>query len=356
MNKKLLAAAVAGALTVPMSAQAIQYKLSGHINRLVLFMDDGIASDVANVDNGASRSRVTITGSDSLGVGGIKAGVRMEWSVASNMSSNVTIKGGNGNGGGNDIAFDIRHSAIWFSGKFGKLTMGHTSGAYDGRMFADQSGTVAMASIENGAATFGGSIAWRTTGGGNIANGAANLTMANTVDSIDGGRYDLIRYDTPNFGPFSAALDIGDNQRWSIGAGIKTSLSGAKVRLSGGYENSAGNTADRWGIAGSVLFSQGTNLNIAYAEQDRDDARDMDNFYIKLGHRWGNNSAAIDYIQTEDENLAGDEHTSWGIGIAHNVPGPNVQFYAAYRNHDLDRTGVAVEDIDVFGIGSRVRF
>lgn len=362
MNKKLLAAAIAGALTVPMSAQAIQYKLSGHVNRAIMHADDGVASDTMQVDNGASQSRVTIKGSDSLGIGGITVGVLMEWSVGSNMSSNVSIKGNNGNGNGTDSAFGIRHSALWFSGQFGKLTMGHTSGAYDGKVFADQSGTVALGGIQNGAATFGGSVAWRTSAGGTVANGTNLLDVNAVSNSFDGGRFDLIRYDAPKLGPVSAAVAIGDDQRWDAGVAIKTTFSGATLRLDGGYEDRSNNADyDQWGISGSVLLAQGTNLNIAYSERDLKRtatraSRDADTFYIKLGHRWGNNSAAIDFIQTDDLVANNDEYTSWGLGIAHNVPGPNVQFYASYRHRELNRPNVNFEDMDVFAVGSRVRF
>ena len=144
---------------------------------------------------------------------------------------------------------------------------------------------------------------------------------------------------------------------------MSSTFSGAKLRVSGGYEERTNDAAfDQWGLSASVLFSQGTNLNIAYAEREVQDPvtgadiRDADNFYIKLGHRWGSNSIAIDYAQNEDLAAAGDEHSTWGIGIAHNMSGPNVQFYASYRNHDLDRPGANVEDIDIFGVGTRVRF
>ena len=140
-------------------------------------------------------------------------------------------------------------------------------------------------------------------------------------------------------------------------------FSGARYQLRGGYEELTNNSAfDQWGISASVLFSQGTSLTAAYAEREVQNAltgaelRDADTFYIKLGHQWGNNSVAIDYGQTDDLAAANDEHTTWGIGIAHNIPGPNVQVYAGYRNHDLDRPGQNVEDIDTFNIGARVRF
>jgi hypothetical protein len=327
-----------------------------------MFADDGIDSDTMMVDNGASRSRVTITGSDNLGIGGMKAGVRMEWSVASNISSNVTIKGRNGNVTGNDIAFDIRHSALWFSGNWGTLTMGHTSGAYDGAIFAgDQSGSVFLAGIEASGATFGGAIGFRTSAGG-----ATGTTVAAAVSTFDGGRYDLVRYDTPKFGPISAGVSVGDNQRWEVAGNLDTAFAGHKVAGAFGYEDRENdNGTESWGGSIGVLFSQGTNIHFAYAERDiharvpggfGGTLRTAEQFYVKLGHRWGNNSVAVDYAETDDSARAGDEATMWGIGFAHDIPGPNVQLYTGYRNFDLDRPGVNTEDVDTFNVGARVRF
>ena len=69
MNKKLLAVAISGALTIPMAAQAIEFSTSGHVNRMVRFADDGIASDVQHVDSDSSRSRIRWKGSQDIGGG-----------------------------------------------------------------------------------------------------------------------------------------------------------------------------------------------------------------------------------------------------------------------------------------------
>jgi len=356
MNKKLLAVAISSALAAPMAAQAIEASVSGHVNRALMFVDDGQASDWSNVDSNASQSRLRVTGSGDLGVGGMKVGAYLEWAMGSNGSTAVTIKGVNGNGTGGDSAFGLRHSRMWFSGGFGKVTMGHGSGAYDGvSYYGDQAGTASMAGIINGAASYGSGIVFRTAGGGN-----SGTTVGNVFTTLGGTRYDNIRYDSPKIGPLSVAIDMGDNQRWGIAARMSSKFSGASVKAAIGYmdsENAANN--ERWGLSGSVLFSQGTNINVAYAEQETTAGADSDSFYVKLGHRWGPemvNSVAIDYIQTDDVAAAGNEATSWGIGFGHDIPGPKVNLYAGYRNWDLDATGANLQDIDGFNMGARVRF
>jgi len=356
MNKKLLAIAISSALAAPMAAQAIEASVSGHVNRAIIFLDDGEASDWSNTDNIASQSRLRVVGSGDLGVGGMKVGTTMEWGFSSNVGFFATVKGRNGNTGGNDLNPNLRHSRLWFSGSWGKVTMGHGSGAYDGTAYyADQGGSVFLAGIENGTTTHAAGVAFRTGGGGVSAN-----TVGGAFGTFDGGRYDNIRYDSPKLGPLGVAIDLGDNQRWSAAATVSTKFSGAGFKAKIGYEdrdNDGG--ASQWGMSAGVLFSQGTNITVAYADSETTAGADRDNFYIKLGHRWGPNrvnSVAIDYIQTDDLAAAGAEATSWGIGFAHDIPGPKVNLYAGYRNWDLDITGANLQDVDGFNMGARVRF
>ena len=355
MNKKLLAVAISSALAAPMAAQAIEASVSGHVNRAITFVDDGTASDWSSVDNMASQSRLRVVGSGDLGMGGMKVGTVMEWGFSSNRSSGITIKGRNGNTAGGDLNPNLRHSRLFFSGSWGKVTMGHGSGAFDGTAYyGDQGGSVFLAGIENGTATHAGGVAFRTANGA-----AAGHTVGQAFGTLDGGRYDNIRYDSPKLGPLGVAIDLGDNQRYSVAATLSTKFSGASVKAKIGYEDNENDGGyDQWGLSAGVLFSQGTNITVAYADRD-DGGNDPSSFYVKLGHRWGPNrvnSVAIDYIQLDDRRAAGSESTSWGIGFAHDIPGPKVQLYTGYRNWDLDIAGANIDDVDGFNLGARVRF
>jgi len=357
MNKKVLAIAISSALAVPMAAQAVKVSVGGHVMRAIMFADDGVASDVMNVDNGASQSRLTLKGKEKLGVGGIDVGFALETAWASNMNSKVTIKGRNGNTGGADTAFNIRQSYIWFGGKFGKVTMGHTSGSYDGVVNKNYSG-VGLTGTANGGTTFGNAIEYRTSAGG-----FSGITLGQSASSLDGNRHDVLRYDTPKFGPIGVSVSVADNQRWNAAVSANTSFSGAKINAAIGYEeNTNDGNNDQWGGSASILFSQGTNLSVSYAEREIQAAgtgtklRDADNFFVGIGHKWGHNAIGITYRETNDLNAANDEMTTWGIGFLHNIPGPRVELYAGYQNHDLDRPGTSLEDVDVFNMGARVRF
>lgn len=368
MNKKLLAIAISSALAVPMAAQAVAFKVGGHVNRAIMFADDGNDSDVMQVDNSASQSRVNITASEALGVGGLKVGVYMEWGYSSNASSNVVINGRNGNTTGTDSAFNIRHSALWFEGGWGRLTMGHTSAANDGTASAGEFTPLFLAGLTAGHTSFGGAIAFQNNGTRTAA------TVGNTTNNLDGGRYDVVRYDTPKFGPVSGGVSVGDNGRWAVGAGLASSFSGAKVAAKIGYEDAEQNSGfDAWTISGGVQFSQGTSFGLSYGERDQQTqvgtnrdgpvfggpTRNAENFYAQLAHSWGNNSIGIDYNETSDLRFNGEDATQWGIGFVHALPGPRVQIYSGYKHIDLDSPAAGAggtDDIDVFAVGARVQF
>ena len=350
MNKKLLAVAISGAIAAPMAASAIEFSTSGHVNRMVRWAGDGIGSDVQHIDNSASRSRIRFKGAQDIG-NGLNAGVYIEFSMVSNLGSSVPLKTADGTKGNQDLTADVRHSAIWFSGNWGKLTVGHTSDASDGIRFADQDGAWAANEVSTPNET-AGAILFRTTAGGT----AGSLTGA--FNSYDGGRRDVLRYDSPALGPATIKVSVSNNQEWDIGGFISTDLGGGSLLLNAGYRDAENRSGfDQYGGSVGFAFSQGTNLHLGWGERDRTGGGvTTDTIYAKLGHAWGNNAASVSYGESEHcgATTPGCEAQQWGIGFNHNIPKVGVQFYASYHNYELDLAGT--EDIDVFFVGSRVQF
>ncbi len=379
-KRRALYMAVASALAVPATANAVEVSVSGHVNRAILFADDGFDSDVMQSDNAQSVSRFRITGSSELGVAGMRVGVNLETAWASNTTSNVTIKGRNGNATGNDVSFDIQHSNLWFSGGWGTLTLGHAATAYDGIADASQAGPVFLAGTTNGA-TMGSSITFKRTGNAtfNLGDGRGT-TVGNAYESFAGGCQGILRYDTPALGPLTASVSVSDNESWQAGVVLDTSFAGTNIVLGGGYEDLENDVEDsgaigiseRWGVNLGVAFPQGSNFTVAYsgggfrngngnngADTLQSEGRTL---YLQLGHQWGHNALAVEYGQADSDGqvAAGTvdhEATVWGIGFTHALSGPRVQLFAGYRNVDLEVQNVTgIEDVDLFQMGARVRF
>ena len=72
MERKLIAAAVSSALALPLAAQAVEFSVSGHVNRAHHQCGQTAAHVTANlqhVDSNASGTRFRITGSEELDSG-----------------------------------------------------------------------------------------------------------------------------------------------------------------------------------------------------------------------------------------------------------------------------------------------
>jgi len=354
MNKKALAVAISSALAMPMAAQAVSFNVSGQVNKAVMFADDGADSDIYFVDNTASNSRFRLSGSEDMG-NGVTAGFRIELAseVNSNFTQTIDANGDVTNFGGGG-GTSMRKSEAYFSGNFGTLTLGQGPTATDGMGDADLSNTWLA---DFSATTWGGVIAFRTSG---AAAAASAFTAAGVTTYFDGhSRRARIRYDAPSFGPLTLSVDK-QHDAWGAKAYVYTSLGGGDLSLAIGHasgDNRFGSSVI--GGSASFLSSNGTNLTIGYQERDfaavgRNTA---EHFYVKLGHRWGNNAVSISYGDNSEQSANTTDANTIGLGFVHTIPKPKVELYAAYNHISLDSVaGVSFEDIDVFGLGTRVKF
>ena len=148
-RKKLLAASIAAAIA-PMTAQAVDVSVSGQVNRMIRYADDGHDSDIQHIDHaGAGVSRWRMSAEGELD-NGLMAGAYIESAFGSNANTRTAMNDGGKNeekhkatttvtedengvhtattkvsADSNDDT-RLRHSYVWLSGNFGKLTLGHT--------------------------------------------------------------------------------------------------------------------------------------------------------------------------------------------------------------------------------------
>ncbi len=380
MNKKLLTVAIAGAMAAPMTADAVKYKLSGQVNRAVVFLDDGEQSDVRNVDNIASGTRFRLRGSEDMG-NGMKVGFYWELQTSSSAASGQTPDQDGDGTNGITSGSAIRQANIWFSGNWGKLTIGQQDGAANGAVEADLSGT-AIAGTYSGRTSFTGGVNWRTSLGGCInstgglvaaADGggaapcAGSATGGTFHSSFDGfSRYDAVRYDSPALGPVTLSASVGNDALWEVAARLDTALGGGQLSAALFYSEASGpqNVDSRYGGSASYLFSQGTNISVAYAENEPDGAtNDQTTWSAKIGHKWGPHAVSIGYGEAEDLGARGFEDTGWNVGYVHDLKKVNTELYASFFHQELDvpaNTAAAaaggVEDINAFVVGARIKF
>ena len=395
MERKLIAAAVSGALALPMAAQAVEFSVSGHINRAIIGVDGGGANNkkdkedgsVQHVDSDASETRFRFTGSEEL-ESGMTAGVQLEL--------------------GRPGDWRTRHANVYLSTAGGKITIGQGSVATDGMAHARLGGP-----------------SWL----GGVSNWCAYHSSGPACPSNDGGRSPVLRYDTPAIGPASIAISTGDNDYFDIKLSISGSMGDAgydfrvghiaeyekdvaavaatnqtvrgsdlaKVlttekftadaagiedhemknsvklaRLNGnagdfgdedlfnkhtpGSPASTKDVGDITTMSGAVSFGQGTSVAAAWSQQDT--GAQVEYQYMEVDHSYGDGSVGI-YFKTGEygatdkdaESTKGVGGSVWGIGIGHSLGG-GATAYAGYRQISED----GMKDIDLLLAGMRVSF
>ena len=389
MERKLIAAAVSSALALPMAAQAVEFSVSGHINRAIISVDGGANDgDVQHVDANSSPTRFRFTGSEELD-NGMTAGVNLEYGLAH----------------GKEYGTSLRQANVYLNTAGGKITVGHGSFAAD-----------------NSAHAYLGGPSWL----GGVTNTCSYTSSGPACPSNDGSRGSALRYDTPSIGPLNLAVSVGDNDYWDVQATIAGSFgdAGYDIRIGHiaehdvpvddvlantrpvlgsdlklGKELEAGNTVwtgddassplddtdigsvgddtlyyvrtpamkdvvkvkgDVTTASAAVSFGQGTSAAVAWSQEDT--GEQVEYQFVALDHSYGDGSIGVYYKRGEygeettakdadGVSKAGREGSLWGVGIGHELGG-GATAYAGYRQISED----GMEDIDLLVAGMRVTF
>ena len=306
MDRKLIAVAVSSALALPMAAQAVEFAVSGHINRAIVSLD-GAGSDgsLTHVDANSSETRFRFTGSEET-AGGLTAGVNLELGRPGNWRT--------------------RHANVSLTSAGGKVTIGQGSEATDGVAHARLGGPSWLAGVTN----------WCSYG----AWGAYGACKSN-----DGNRNPVLRYDTPAIGAAKISASLGNNDFWDAKLSVAGSMgdSGYDVRV--GYKDDSETTV----ASAAFSMGQGTSVAIAWSQSDAGGASYADEYqYAEVDHSYGDGSVGVYYKRANEGDV---DSSLWGIGVGHSL-GAGATVYAGYRNMDGDDVG----GTDLFVAGMRVTF
>ena len=236
MHKKALTVAIAGALAVPIAAQAVEVSISGQVNRALFITDSGSGTSAMEADNGSSGSRFRIKGTGEM-MDGRSAGVLLEYAAPGAGLSSPTL----------------RYQDLWFSGEFGKVSIGHGNQGGESSVYSDKSGTTGI--------------------GHGQAKGES--TLGPYFGSLDGGagRNGRIRYDTPSFGPVAVAVSIGNSDQISAGVTLSQEFGGTAFSAAVGTVMNHGIPGDTDTVSASagVKLASGLTFSAAWGN-----ARDME--------------------------------------------------------------------------------
>jgi hypothetical protein len=248
----VLAAAV---MVMVAPAYAVDFTISGQVNRAAMYVDDGSTAKWFFVDNDNSSTRFRFRGSNEF-ENGWKIGFLWEVEMQSNASNKVAMDDEADLG---DITFNERHMDVSIE-KWGVLRLGQGDTASNGTSEVDLSGTAVAAYSD--VTLIGGNFEFQNNGAG------IGVTVSNTRSSFDGlGRKDRVRYDTPRWAGFFASGSIEGNSQWDVAARYAGNFGWARFAAAAGWADfgngsaSANGTKDwEFSSSASMLFNFGLNL------------------------------------------------------------------------------------------------
>ena len=376
-----------------MSAQAVDFTISGHVNRALVIVDSDDnkefeGSKAGVVNNGSSSTRVRWTGSSEM-MDGNSVGIQVEYQETG------------------DGSLGLRHANVNYAGEFGKVTIGQGSEAGDGSAYK---GSVTTFGIGHG----------QEQGKGLFSDDARTAINSyfDHFGSLDaGGRVNMVRYDTPAIGPVGAAVSVGNEDRISLAATLSTEFSGssfnamiASLRQDSHVEGKAQETV---GASFGVSMANGLGISGAWARGDNHgstaakaagtrtaagpcgaptedgtpatlvvtalpetlapdtcyvvvthvaaapakEGTDPSFFQAGIAYSFGDTTVSASWYNSEDFVTEGSDGTAIGIGVNHNMPKVGAQVYAAVQGYSVEKTqGAESEDATVAVVGTRVRF
>lgn len=350
MKKAFLATT---ALLAAGNAFAADVAVYGQVNKLIMGVDNGAETNTAIVDNDASSTRFGFKAQQQLENGLVVSGL-LELQSESNSSSAVTMDDDNNDEGS---SISERHSRIGLGTKYGTFLIGKTSEATDG-----------ITEIDLGAATdvlyadvtaIGGAVDFvkssdETTSGSSISD---------LYSTFDGGRTNLVRYDTPIVNGVSGSTSISSGGDFGVAAKYSAKFADRwNVKAGVGYKNFASSDVIDNQVSGSATVKcDVTDLAATFAMGERsykDGARDNANFlYTKLSYlpTESNFEYAVDYAQSESVSADKQELDAYGAAVQYNIA-KGVSTSVMYRNIQADNLAEEVEDIQVMTAGLKVKF
>jgi predicted porin len=374
------------ATTARKGNRVVSLTISGHVNRGFLWWSDN-RSDGYLVGNANSRTRFRFAGNAKLNADWT-AGYYIEIGVNDTQTTDVTQLNDNGS----ETGLSMRHDYWYLESKtFGRITVGHTTGAADGTDVVDLGDIGVVTSAETYLHSGGLLLFDKTTG---LYKSNINWTAALT-GGVDPGRADVIKYDSPTWNGFQFSASWGEDDVWAVALRFANEWNGLRVAAAVGYINDLDENGGQLGVVNQVsatglytpngfrdirrwqasaslwhvpsgIFVSGSYTNTEYkGTLDRDIAGvalvpgltrpDHQYWWIGAGLKknwFGIGTTAIygEYAEGEGQldgscyespctlTLRVTDHSSrlWGVGLVQNIDAIASEVYIGYRHHEVD--------------------
>jgi hypothetical protein len=351
--------------------------MSGFIARALWYADDGESDSVFNTDGSTSTSRVRWVAKGTMNET-VSAGGTVELALPlSNPQGSMnlgTVAGGLADDGTETAngAFATRHMFVWVNHKrMGKLSLGHTNSASNGRSETSLAGTGAI-DLSSGTPLGDGIRYVNSTA---AANTLSAITVGSSFTNMDGrSRNDVLRYDSPRFAGLSLATSMIAGGDWDLGADYRTKMGAITVRVQAQYNNSSAGqtindltrTESTKSISGAALHDSGLNAAFAIGRTQLGGTTnatrsDPEFWNFQLGYRAkifgvGGTNFAFNWNQTDDHQQDNSDGDAIGITAVQSFNSIGATVGLVYRNYSFDTDTATFEDVDIFGLQTVFNF
>ncbi|MFN3623178.1 MAG: porin [Hyphomicrobium sp.] len=376
------------ATTARKGNRKVSLTISGWVNEAVTFWDDGTESNVYVGTNSLEQSRFKFAGKAKIDKD-LEAGYTLEVGVnghASNKWNQDSLNGGNSS---NDNVLTLRKSNWYIKSKtYGKVTVGlDGTSTYHLLDDADATNTRNVSDAE-ASTVYVSSFLIRRDGGqattlkwSDVARGFNNSTPGQN------GRRNVVKYDSPEFGGFTASASWGEDDMWDTSLTYKGEFQDFKLLAKIGYGESTDPTATNcgsatdfkctwWGAAGTLMHAP-TGLYVygGYGEQKVETLSpgledSSTTWFIQPGierkwHPLGKTTVFGEYREDEaganSGKTLGADLTFWSAGLVQNVEAAAMDLYVMYRHAEGDYTDNgavkhSIDDLDMVISGARIQF
>ena len=387
------------ATTARKGNRKVSLTVSGWVGQQITFWDDGFESNQYVGDLGRTlSSHVKFTGQATIAPGWT-AGYVLHIEAFNQNSLGQTQTYGNWSG------FDALQS-YWFikSDHWGKVGVGRQSQASDNTaILVDGSGSLVPA---NWVAFDVNSFNMRLSSASILGATAGNYRTWGSVGRCTGGgawgdcnglTQNVVRYDTPTFGGFSASASWGEDDMWDIALryagehhGFKFAVAAAYNEITGGTDPNlfftAGNEPEtKYFQIGAYLQHIPTGLFLygAYGNNELEGGAfgpiefESDTYYIKAGLRRNLNPLGAtvfygEYLNVDESTnltllgqallgLPAGELDVWGLGVVQEIDAAAMSLWVSYRHLSYDdgllgAAGTGVEDFHYVKAGALINF
>lgn len=397
---------------------SLRLKLTGQVNRAVMWQDDGRNSATKHVDNDMQSSRINLTATGKL-TDDMDVGATIEAQFSVDSSAQVDVR--DHSSASSTGTWSNRIMEVFFDSKrFGKVSAGLGSMASDGTMEdTDMSLTTVVANGSDVGRFAGGTVFFDKTLNGKwsntaLAGGANGLAVNEGVSSLNGSvgqffnnadglsRQNRIRYGTPEYygfrmdlshayadnnGNSSAGANPGrGNDMWDAALRYAGEIGCTKIAAQIAYVHD--NTVAQLTSAGAatnlvtgydqvngsigVLFPVGISFMVAAANRDWDfrGAPDAKMYFAKLGYQHsffeaGKTAFAIDFGNYERFTFKPTVQRNkfrgrtYGAFMVQHLDRVATELYIGGRAYVLREKGVApsrFKHVTAFMAGARVKF